>query len=855
MNNLKIFISYSHKDEEPFIEEFRSHMAQLIREGLIEIWYDRDVLPGKDFDYEIDDHINDAELICLFISANFLSSEECIKEVNKALELKRKKGIHVVPIILSSCGWKDDENISRLLALPRDGKTIKSFEDRNEGWLDVYTQLRKTIEKEIKIKQLKIDEKFYDNFLQDTVMLTKANSQKERVILDDIFVYPELDKYDFSQEFEEKISSKELLKNIINYSKIVVAGEDQSGKTTLGKTIFKFLRNDNFVPVYINAKNNSIKKNIESTIHHIFPQQYKKANISGIDKRRLIPIIDNFHYVNNKESIINELSTYSHFVVFVDDIYDINIEDEKFMGSFARFKIREFKPSLRYELINKWVSLTDKKDKINDIYKNIDDKSRLINFILGKSIGRGIMPSYPFFILSSIVYYETFEMPLDQEITSQGYCYQALIYYYLRKQNVKNDEINIYINFLTELAFYIYKENKLELSKYDFDLFMEQYLEKFNLPIASETLLKKLRYILDDTFNNYSFRYQYLLFFFISKYLADNIEDTDVNVEIGNIIKNLHVDENAYIAIFLAHNSKNNKIIEKIEDISSSLFKKYEPSTLKRTEVNFFDEQASIIVGAVLSPNSAEMERKKRLEIEDKLEENENLRRAKGDDETKGDDEDNSLNIDLRRAIKTVEVIGCIIKNRSGSLEKIKLEHIFEEAMNVQLRVVSSFFEFITNEDGQKEVIEVISKYLKKVIDEGKGKMKEPNDEDLRSMANTIFWNLNFLLVTSIINKIVHSLGSDKLLSIVNKVCDEIDTPASLIVKQGIFMWYNQNLNLGEIDRMFKRRDFSKIAKMSIRSMIVDYCSVHQVSYKERQILENKFNFERKELPFKSDVE
>jgi len=70
------------------------------------------------------------------------------------------------------------------------------------------------------------------------------------------------------------------------------------------------------------------------------------------------------------------------------------------------------------------------------------------------------MPAYPSFILLAISTYETGRIPLDQEITSQGYCYQALIYFYLRKQDVRNEDIDIYINFLTELAFYFYKEKR-----------------------------------------------------------------------------------------------------------------------------------------------------------------------------------------------------------------------------------------------------------------------------------------------------------------------------------------------------------------------------------------------------------
>ncbi|GAI49067.1 unnamed protein product, partial [marine sediment metagenome] len=177
-------------------------------------------------------------------------SDNCKKEKKKALELRKKKGIPVIPIILSHCGWLDDKDISKLLALPTDGTPVSRFQDRNEAWLDVYTGLKKLIEKEIKINQLRIKEE-YEIFLQDTEILTKAHSQKERVFLDDIFIYPDLYKYDTLKEYEEKISSEELINNLLDYPEIVIAGEDQSGKTTLCKIIFKELRNKNYVPVYV----------------------------------------------------------------------------------------------------------------------------------------------------------------------------------------------------------------------------------------------------------------------------------------------------------------------------------------------------------------------------------------------------------------------------------------------------------------------------------------------------------------------------------------------------------------------------------------------------------------------------
>lgn len=174
-------------------------------------------------------------------------------------------------------------------------------------------------------------------------------------------------------------------------------------------------------------------------------------------------------------------------------------------------------------------------------------------------------------------------------------------------------------------------------------------------------------------------------------------------------------------------------------------------------------------------------------------------------------------------------------------MEKNKLEDMFKEAMNVHLKILSSFFEIIKDDDGQKAIIEFISTSLTKMIEESNGKLKEISLEDMNKAAKFIFWNLNFLTVTALITKIVQSLGSDKLTLIVNKVCDEVNTPASFMVKQGISMWYEKNIQINEIDKRIKKRDFSKIAQNSMKLMIVDYISIHQLNYKEKQKLANKF--------------
>lgn len=510
-------------------------------------------------------------------------------------------------------------------------------------------------------------------------------------------------------------------------------------------------------------------------------------------------------------------------------------------------------------MIDKWIHLSDKKINANhnknEIYQDLDHRTELVNTTLGRVIGDGIMPAYPFFILSIISTYETFAKPLNQEITSQGYCYQALIYMYLRKQGVENNEIDTYINFLTEFAFFFYTTNKNEISTDEFDSFMNSYLDKYNLPIKQETLLNKLQQtqiIALDSCNNYSFCYQYLYYFFVAKHIAEHIEDN--KKIIVPIVNNLHKDENAYIAIFMCHHSKDDYILNEINRNAYCLFDKYAPATLSKEELSFFDEQANIIVEAVLPQTSAttEKERSDRLKAQDVAEQKSRDEKKKIAQEEENEDH---LARELRRSIKTVEVMGRIIKNRAGSLEKTKLESIFKEAMKVHLRILTSFFELIRQKEEQQKIVDYISNRIDKIIknkteerkQEGK-KEKEQSKEEIEKMSRSIFWNINFFVMYGFVGKIIHSLGSNKLTAIIEKVCDNDNTPASFLVKHGILMWYNKNIQIDNIANKINKDDFSDTAIKAMRFMIVNHCSMHSIGFREKQKIEHKLKIPSKRL-------
>ena len=686
------------------------------------------------------------------------------------------------------------------------------------------------------------------NFINNTEILKKAHSEKEIVKLSDIFIHPDLESHSDNETNDPILSLKDLISGFNPKDRILIAGEDQSGKTTICRKLCSEFIKKGFIPIYINDAKNNFKGNLKTKLSKQFDLDYtSNIDFDKIERSKIVPILDDFHRANNKEKIVKFLDDFEQSVLIVDDIFSLNLKNEKLIAKYDHFRIKELKPSLRNELIKKWLGLSDKKvaEPNSSEYVDIDKITWVVDSSLGKIIGKGIMPSYPFFILSVVSAYETFEKPLDEEITSQGYCYQTLIYLHLRKQGVKNDEVNIYVNFLSELSNKLFGNKSIELSLDEMVEFLNEYKEKFNLPIPENQLLDNLIgcAILNlDSFNNYSFRYQYIYYYFAGKYLAENL-DSEME-EIKSLFSSLHVNENAYIAIFISHHSKRFEIVDLINKVGEDLFSEFAPATLSYEEMSFFDEQIEKLADAIIPETESipEKERAKLLAKKDDLEES-----------SKNLDSDDDLNDefynDLRRSIKTVEVMGRIIKNRSGSLEKKHLLNTFENGLNIYLRIINSFIELIRSESDQEYIVSFIAKTIDRIA---KKENKEKTIKKTQKMTNNIFWEQNFRIINGFLRKAIHSLGSDKLTAISTDICEKNGSPAAFIIDNGILMWYKKNLKINTIESRLKQSDFSVTARGILVSEIINHCRYHNVGYKERQRLQSLNISMKATLPRKS---
>ncbi|MBV7255543.1 toll/interleukin-1 receptor domain-containing protein [Pacificimonas sp. WHA3] len=140
----KVFISYAHADGS-FLEKLHKHLAQLVREGTISEWQDKEISAGDKFDDEISDNLEKADIFLACASPDWIASEYVYeKELKVALNLESEGNIIIIPVIFRPCDWQST-SLRKFKAIPKDGKPVTEFINEDVAFLDIVAEIRKLV--------------------------------------------------------------------------------------------------------------------------------------------------------------------------------------------------------------------------------------------------------------------------------------------------------------------------------------------------------------------------------------------------------------------------------------------------------------------------------------------------------------------------------------------------------------------------------------------------------------------------------------------------------------------------------------------------------------------------------------
>ncbi|GER92151.1 hypothetical protein KDW_63130 [Dictyobacter vulcani] len=132
-----VFIGYSHIDKN-YLKRLKSHMATYEREKLLDVWDDQKVQPGTNYRQELQNALNNAKVIILLVSSDFIASDFVAENIlAPLLQISETKGAVVLPVILRSCNF-DDSGLQQFQPFNHPSKPLsKKSVDQDAVWADL----------------------------------------------------------------------------------------------------------------------------------------------------------------------------------------------------------------------------------------------------------------------------------------------------------------------------------------------------------------------------------------------------------------------------------------------------------------------------------------------------------------------------------------------------------------------------------------------------------------------------------------------------------------------------------------------------------------------------------------------
>ena len=850
-----MFISYSHKDED-FLAEFKTHLATLRRNGLVKDWSDTELTTGDLLNSEIKEHLSNADLVAFLVSADFLNSFYCFEvELTATLNRLEHSDIRIIPIIVRPCRWKDSA-LKDYLAATKDGQEISKYENRDDAWLEVVNSVEGAAKKYLSsrknkpiqpVAQITIGGQHakltpdFLAFLNDTEV-SFQHRFKENLTLSDIFVYPDLKN--LKQEYdkiETTLNSSKIIDLLPSTRQLLILGSEQSGKTSLCKSLFIPLHNKSYLPLLCRGQDITTT-DAEKFLRKLVSSQYldySYEEYASCDKAKVL-IIDDFDKCkinarHHDRFLVNVFDRTGNVILTADKA--IKFDEHRFLEftTFDQFEILPFGHLRRGELIEKWNSAGRQETiDITELHNDTDNIVRHVDAIIRKNI----LPRKPLYILSIIQMLNTAK-PSDYSLTSYGHCYQSLIQAMLKKINIKVSEFDLYTNYLSELSYYIFQSGIDTLTEDQLESFKKNYSDLYLIKSHNVVINRLLSSgILSRTHNTIHFRHRYVFYFYVSKYISDHIVDSKSCItDLERLCNNIHTELNANILIFLVHHTKDQGVIDKILLKAAAVFADTKEATLGIEDTKYLMEYIASISKLVLEQRNIDEERRKHLEAKDEydgLDENEEEARQKAD----GGSPDSELLAEVNSSVRLVEIIGQILRNRHGSLKKAQLTDLCKAAYSSGLKFLN-FFLSSTRQDQEH-----ILTYIQDIFREN----TNLSDEEISREARNIFLMLCYGTSYSVIIKIANSVGSDKLMPIFKELYDKHpESPAFKLIWIAIQLEFNKELPKLTIEKTYVELEKNPIAQRLLQEIVIQHLYLNHVDYTDRQWISSKLH-----LPMKS---
>lgn len=529
-----------------------------------------------------------------------------------------------------------------------------------------------------------------------------SHTAKERLTLDDLFVWPDVRDWDRQTVNKQGAkSASTLASKLAQSARVLVYGDDKSGKSTMLYGFFRELFARGYFPVYLSAHSTSLKSKDDPKrrINRAIDEQY--ANPSAVHRAscdRRILLIDDIDRLKSGLNTLPLLLEYAdrHFsgICLTASVgFEVaNLASKEAMALLSRFDNHDLLPfglKLRHQLIRKWCQLSQVPNAI-ELDKRVNEVESIVNSVIGKRL----VPEYPLYLL---ILLQSCEQHRQGEIQNSGlsFYYQYLITKSLGGVGVKPAELDEHFNYLSLLAWKFRLLSVKELDRSQIRAVNDEFCRRFVTVDLSERLelLTRAR-VLTRRDDDYSFAYPYVYYFFLGRYLAKNIEIQEVRSWVEESTRKLYLRDRANAIMFLTHHVENTWVIGLICQVLRECFADKQPVDLSGDTFyisKLVQRSAQISLPAPdVTRNQSEVRA-----MQDELRES-NANREEEEDAN----EYALLSFTAKWNLlhKTAQILGLILTNYYGSLERPQKQEMIREVFDGPLRALRLWLEAVADD-------------------------------------------------------------------------------------------------------------------------------------------------------------
>ncbi len=655
------------------------------------------------------------------------------------------------------------------------------------------------------------------------------NHENEKLKLSEIYIYPDLESMNDrvnKTDIDGKYLSAEQLIGDAEHTLFILEGGSQCGKTSLCHMYYMSLANAHKYPLMLSGKeiNND---NLKRILRNAYDRQYMSEfadyeKYEQYDKSAKVLLLDNFDKCklgrDVKEKMIKELLLQFQTVIITVREDKFIVDSQKYFdkSATALYHIKSFGYEKRGKLIEKFYEIYDNQNiSQQEMLDKTNEALRMVQQFLGKEY----IPPYPIYILSLLLS-NTKMVGQNYSQTAYGHCYDAIITCALLTQ-VKEEDVSQFRNLLKHFAFYKFINKMESLAEEELREFYDDYKEKYiitSYETCKKVLLNAGLLVCEDECY-YKFGYKYVYYFTVAEYISGIINNPRGKAIIQELCNEIESEDVANILIFLTYHIDDVAFIDETIFTLMASIEDVDPITLNKND-GFYASVEKLCDDMKKETVDVFKKSDPKKAREDYLRQQDTAEREREHQEEEARQNERFKKID--KAMRAIEVVGQIIKNRRNTLEKGKLKEMLVELYYAGFRTVS--YLGATLADDKKVLIEDIIKDEKL----GGDTMK------IRDHINYFFELTTFRFCLFVFGKIINSVGVKELRWLYNDASAQIGSPAAEIVTFSIESVYSK-LVVEDLKKLVEKYKDNSAAMTIIRARVRSYLYNNYVEINDRK--------------------